>query len=144
MYYILKLANMSPPTLVFIKIGYFWIPWISICLFGLACLFLWNRSVSFPFLWQNTREKQKRKDWFWFIISEISVHGPLALLFLDQWWDKHHGKEGLTKQSCSPCGSQELERKNKVQGTKYSSQGHTCKDPLPLTGSHLIVSTTSQ
>jgi hypothetical protein len=74
-------------------------------------------SVSFPLLWQNTRDKstKRRKGLLWLTVSGVSVQGHLALLLLDLWrgsmsWWKHEAWE-----SCSPHGSLEAERKEGSQ-----------------------------
>lgn len=47
-------------------------------------------SVTFPWLWQNTEEPQKRKGLFWITAWDISSHDHLAPLMLGVWQGNRH------------------------------------------------------
>jgi hypothetical protein len=50
------------------------------------------------------------RDLFGIIVSDVSVCGQLAPLFLDCGEAEFHGRKQVVEQSCSPCGSQEADR----------------------------------
>jgi hypothetical protein len=59
-----------------------------------------------------TETTQERKNFFWIMVSEVSVH--------------HNGKN-MEEQSSSYHGSQEAERERKELGTRYNLQKHDPK-----------------
>jgi hypothetical protein len=72
--------------------------------------------VSFPSLWQNTWDKQKKKRLILAHNFTVSVHGHLGLLPLGLWWGRTLWAGG------SPHGSQEARKKrgkDQVPNTQF-------------------------
>jgi hypothetical protein len=46
--------------------------------------------INFPSLSQNTWQKQfkRKKSLFWLMLSEVSIHGHMALVLLGLWWGR--------------------------------------------------------
>jgi hypothetical protein len=106
----------------------------------------WMMCCQFLSLWQNTwcNQLKKRKDLFCLIVSEVSVHGHLALLLwaiMEQYIVRRWGRVGL--HISWQLGSKERNRKDRNSNIPF--QGHT---PSDLTSSYLAlplkVSTPSQ
>jgi hypothetical protein len=70
----------------------------------------------------NTCKKQLKGEriYCWLMVSDIPVHGQLALLFFGHG-EAHHGG-GACGRGCSPYGSQKAERREGAGDKGYLSR----------------------
>jgi hypothetical protein len=88
--------------------------------------------VSFPALWRNSwdNQRKRRKDLFWLMVSEVSIHSQLALLFGDFSEAEDHGRKWYKTTHLMATRKQ---RERKWPGFQYPFQGHV---PNDLTSFH--------
>jgi hypothetical protein len=87
----------------------------------------------------DTQEKQfkRRRDLFWLMISEVSVHGGLVPLLETVFKAEQHGSKSMWQSKFAHLMLVTKQRQRvidrKWQGTRFILQSHAFSDLLPLT-----------